>query len=145
MLEPSRLLLLMHKPCTRTHIFQLDTFNFSLSLACGLCRSLCSYAYRSKYYPTKWIFEQLFLFKYSWRTKGVKIVSINPRIDRVYLFASSYYQCWYIPYVGWKEVVKIKKCGCKCIWFLSCLALPPEQSALEHISSTVLSFYYFLN
>ena len=144
MLEPSRLLLLMHKPCTRTHIFQLDTFNFSLSLACGLCRSLCSYAYRSKYYPTKWIFEQLFLFKFL-KNKGVKIVSINPRIDRVYLFASSYYQYWYIPNVGLKEVVKIKKCGCKCIWFLSCLALPPEQSALEHISSTVLSFYYFLN
>ena len=86
------------------------------------------------------VFVQIFL-----KNKGVKIVSINPRIDRVYLFASSYYQYWYIPNVGLKEVVKIKKCGCKCIWFLSCLALPPEQSALEHISSTVLSFYYFLN
>ena len=86
------------------------------------------------------VFVQIFL-----KNKGVKIVSINPRIHRVYLFAFSYYQCWYIPYVGWKEVVKIKKCGFKCIWFLSCLALPPEQSALEHISSTVLSFYYFLN
>ena len=86
------------------------------------------------------VFVQIFL-----KNKGVKTVSINPRIDRVYLFASSYYQYWYIPNVGLKEVVKIKKCGCKCIWFLSCLALPPEQSALEHISSTVLSFYYFLN
>ena len=145
MLEPSRLLLLMHKPCTRTHIFQLDTFNFSLSLACGLCRSLCSYAYRSKYYPTKWIFEQLFLFKYSWRTKGWKLFqSIQELIGCIYLPLRIINVDIY-PMLAFKEVVKIKKCGCKCIWFLSCLALPPEQSALEHISSTVLSFYYFLN